>query len=481
MILEMKHCAMNKPTLKTIPISLLAIFAAAPLTPTLAQENVLDLTAPANYSQPSVPDYITKDNTPPDNPITNLGATLGRVLFYDRRLSRNDTISCSSCHRQQNAFGDPATASVGVAGTTGRHSMRLVNARFSNEERFFWDERATSAEDQASKPIQDHVEMGFSGTLGDPDFADLVDKLSAIEEYQVLFQGVFGDSEVTEERVQRTLAQFIRSIQSFDSKYDVGLAQAPNDAAPFANFTPQENAGKQLFRTPPPQGGAGCATCHQPPEFDIAPNSGNNGVSLSLGGGTDFTNTRAPTLRDLVAADGSPHSGFMHNAALPDLLAVVNHYNAIPAVVPGLDRRLLTPGPGGQAQRLNLTQAEKDDLIAFLRTLTGSNLYTDTKWADPFDKNGTLSFVVLPSDGMKLSLSSGDSGESGRNATISITGVPNVEYLIQSSIDMENWTSLQVTASALGEVTATLAAPTDTPRCFYRVSYVPDGSAPPAD
>ena len=104
-----------------------------------------------NYANQSVPGYITKDNTA-GNPITNKGATLGRVLFYDKNLSSNNTISCSSCHQQANAFGDTNIASTGVNGTTGRHSMRLINTRFANETRFFWDERAVNLETQTTMP-----------------------------------------------------------------------------------------------------------------------------------------------------------------------------------------------------------------------------------------------------------------------------------------------------------------------------------------
>src|SRR5215213_4133468 len=102
--------------------------------------------------------------------------------------------------------------------------MRLVNARFATEVRFFWDERATSLENQTTQPIQNHVEMGFSGTSGDPAFADLVTKLSAIQEYRVLFAATFGNSTITEDRVQKAMSQFVRSIQSFDSRYDAGRA-----------------------------------------------------------------------------------------------------------------------------------------------------------------------------------------------------------------------------------------------------------------
>lgn len=120
----------------------------------------LDLSDPFNYATQAVPDYINRDNTG-GNQITDAGATLGRVLFYDQALSSDFTVSCASCHRQSLAFGDSDVASVGVAGTTARHSMRLVNARFGNEARFFWDERAATLEEQAVQPIQDHIEMGF--------------------------------------------------------------------------------------------------------------------------------------------------------------------------------------------------------------------------------------------------------------------------------------------------------------------------------
>lgn len=431
----------------------------------MAQEGVVDLTQLANYANQPVPAYINKDNTPAANPITDIGATLGRVMFFDNRLSKNDTVSCASCHQQEHAFSDPEVASTGVAGTTGRHSMRLINARFANENRFFWDERATSVEDQSTRPIQDHVEMGFSGADGDPSLANLVTKISAIEEYQVLFTGVYGDPLITEERMQRALAQFVRSIQSFDSKYDLGRAAAGNNNAQFANFSAQENAGKQLFMTPPPQGGAGCNACHQAPEFDIDPNSGNNGVVAALGGGDDFTNTRSPSLRDLVDATGTLHTGLMHNASLTTLLDVVNHYNAIPADVVGLDPRLR---PGGRPQRLNLTDVEKGSLVAFLKTLTGSSVYTDAKWSNPFDPAGQLSLIVLPlnTDALRFS-GAGDA----REVTVTSVGVANVGYIFQTSMDLINWTSTAVTASAAGQLSVTVAA--SGPRCFYRYAYAP--------
>ena len=131
-------------------------------------------------------------------------------------------------------------------GTTGGHSIRLINPRFAREARFFWDERAPTLEHQSTQPIRDPVEMGFSGTAGDPDFAALTAKLAAIPESRVLAAMASGDAAVTEARVQRSLAQFLRSIQSFDSKYDAVPAIVADDQD-FANFTAQEYQGKRQF------------------------------------------------------------------------------------------------------------------------------------------------------------------------------------------------------------------------------------------
>jgi len=356
----------------------------------------IDLDNLFNYAGQTAPNYITKDNTPTDNQIDDKIATLGRVLFYDKNLSDNNTVACASCHQQAFAFGDPDVTSTGLdGGQTGRHSMRLINSRFSDEEKFFWDERATSLEDQVTKPIQDHVEMGFSGTNGDPDFDDLIVKLSAIDYYQTLFEFAFGDVTITEDRVQKALAQFVRSIQSYDSRFDAGLSQVANVGMPFPNYTAQENEGKQLFLGPPNTGGAGCAGCHRPPEFDIDPNSLNNGVITVAGdpGSTDLTNTRAPTLRDVVNPDTSLNGPLMHDGSLATLLAVIDHYNAIPddPANTNLDNRLNPPGPG--AQELNLTNDQKDALEAFLRTLTGTDVYTNDIWSDPFDAGGNLTLT----------------------------------------------------------------------------------------
>ena len=381
---------------------ILLILAFFSITAFAQSAGVIDLNNLENYANQPVPNYINKDNTPPNNQISDAEATLGRVLFYDKKISVNNTIACASCHQQAFAFSDTAMASTGVNGTTGRHSMRLINARFANEAKFFWDERAASLEAQTTMPIQDHAEMGFSGENGDPVLDSLLTKLMNIDYYNDLFTFAYGDSIVTETRMQRAMAQFIRSIQSFDSKYDAGRSQVPNDPAPFPNFTLQENQGKQLFLAPPVfdpngnriAGGAGCAGCHAPPEFDIDPNTRNNGEVAKIGGGTDFTNTRTPSLRDMADENGSVNGGMMHNASKNSLLAVVNHYNQIQIVAGNnlIDPRLT---PNGNPQNLNLSEQEKQQLVAFMRTLTGSDVYSNPKWSNPFDSDGNLT-VILP-------------------------------------------------------------------------------------
>ncbi len=356
----------------------------------------IDLSNLLNYANQAVPNYITRDNTD-RNEITDAGATLGCVLFYDKSLSVDNTIACASCHKQKEGFGDRSLASTGVAGTTGRHSMRLINARFGDETRFFWDERAMSLESQTTMPIQDHVEMGFSGQDGDPGINELIVKLEDIDYYEELFTFVYGDAAITEARMQDALAQFVRSIQSFDSRFDAGLtARNGNLAANFPNFTAEENLGKTLFLTPPggPNGGgAGCAGCHQPPEFSIDPASLNNGVIGVIGDPelADVTVTRTPTLRDMIDPFGNLNGALMHDGSLTTLRDVIDHYNdiSIDQANTNLDPRLsgAAPGPGnppGQGQNLDLTEGEKDALVAFLETLGGTNVYTDERWSDPF-------------------------------------------------------------------------------------------------
>ena len=370
----------------TIPVLIILAFTLI--------SSIINLNNLEDYENLVQPTYIQQDNTQ-SNTITNAGATLGRVLFYDKQLSTDNTIACASCHLQEFAFGDTAKVSVGVNGLTGRHSMRLINSRFTNETNAFWDERASSIEDQSTKPIQDHIEMGYSGQNGDPTFANLILKMETLAYYPILFEFVYGDDEITEDRIQLALAQFVRSIQSYDSKFDIGRAQVNNNVTNFPNFTADENAGKTSYFTPPPQGGAGCFRCHGGSEFSLIESSQNNGVITvaNMPGSIDLTNTKAPTLRDLVNPQGLMNGPFMHDGSMIDLAAVVDHYNDIspnvPANNPDIDFRLT-----GAMHNINLSQLEKDQLIAFLKTLTGVDVYTNKMWSDPFDDQGNITVLA---------------------------------------------------------------------------------------
>ncbi len=231
--------------------------AVVPVASTLA--NALRLPAAyANYASPVLPPYFlvnpiaAQDNTPANNRITDPAATLGRVLFYDKRLSRNQTVSCASCHQQEHGFSDPERFSTGFAGgLTGRNSMGLANAGYYLRGSFFWDERAATLESQVLQPIQDELEMGMT-------LPELRERLAAEPFYQSLFTSAFGTATVSDTRISRALAQFVRSIISTQTKYDAGVASG------FVNFTPQENAGRQIFNSPM-QGN--CVACHGTDNF----------------------------------------------------------------------------------------------------------------------------------------------------------------------------------------------------------------------
>jgi cytochrome c peroxidase len=299
------------------------------------------------------------DNTPPDNPITDAGATLGRVLFYDPRLSANDRVACASCHVQQFAFSDTARLSRGFAGgLTRRHSMGLANARFYRSGRFFWDERAATLEAQVLTPVQDPVEMGMA-------LPALVAKLSATEYYPSLFAAAFGTPEVTSDRVARALAQFVRALVSADSRADGGPAAA-------GGLTPQEREGLRLF-----DGAAGCARCHAPNALasDGAHNTGLDAATTD--GGAGRGRFKSPSLRNVAV-----RPPYMHDGRFATLEQVVEHYDAGVQSTPDLDPRLR--GPDGTPRTLELTAPQKAALVAYLRALTDSAFLASPRFADPF-------------------------------------------------------------------------------------------------
>ncbi|MEM7029083.1 MAG: cytochrome c peroxidase [Chloroflexota bacterium] len=315
-------------------------------------------------------DVLETDNTPTDNPITDAGATLGRVLFYDTRLSANNTISCASCHLQSRAFTDPDQFSTGFeGGLTGRNAMDLANARYFEPGTFFWDERAATLEDQVLMPIQDSVEMGLT-------LEEMVTKLEAETFYPPLFEAAFGTSDITSDRVSKAMAQFIRSMVSYQSKYDEGVA------TDFDNFTREERRGRNIFF-----GRGRCDECHAT-DLQIAPDSRNNGLDLvfadnGLGDVTgdpdDNGKFKVPSLRN-VALTGP----YMHDGRFNTLEEVIDFYNEGIQDHPNLDNVLREGGPNGEPRRFDFDEEDRAELVAFLETLTDEAFITDPRFSDPF-------------------------------------------------------------------------------------------------
>ena len=325
------------------------------------------------------------DNTPSDNPITNEGATLGRVLFYDKNLSANGTIACASCHKQAKGFGDDEVLSMGFeGGLTGRHSMGLVNARFYDAGKFFWDERAETLEEQVLMPMQDPVEMGMT-------LPEVVAAVEAQDYAAPLFTDAFGDEQVTVDRISKALAQFVRSIISFNSKYDLGRIQVQSPLDDFPNFSAQENLGKQLFFTP--NGAPSCGTCHGSEAF-VAPINGpiadsngtNNGLDANTsadqgigeitGNSAQNGKFKVPSLRNVAL-----RAPYMHDGRFANLEQVIDHYSNGIQDHPNLEPFLSTPQ--GVVQ-YNFSPDEKAALVAFLNTLTDDLVTNDPKFSDPF-------------------------------------------------------------------------------------------------
>ncbi len=366
--------------------------AAPPPAPKLPAK--LHNYAAVNVSNVDGSTLVRLDNTPKDNPITDAGATLGRVLFYDRQLSKNNTVACASCHQQKHAFSDPQPLSAGFAGgRTQRNAMSLVNLRFTNvhgsRPGFFWDERAETLERQVLMPIQSKVEMGM-------ELAALEAKLRRLSYYSPLFKAAFGSSRVTSKRIVQAIAQFMRSMVSFDSKFDrAAKAVGNNYSKDFLEFSPVENLGKSLF-IDGIDGVAeiGCAHCHIPPSFSM-PKSFNNGLdsvyqdkglgAREVPANDPFTPSndgkfKASSLRNI--AQTAP---YMHDGRFKTLAQVLDHYSS--GVHPhrnlglAVDENDLTET---KTIGFNYSPKQKAAIIEFLKTLTDEEFLSDPRFSDPF-------------------------------------------------------------------------------------------------
>lgn len=338
---------------------------------------------PFNYANPDLPAHffippiLDSDNEPAANPVTDQGATLGRVLFYDVNLSANRTVSCASCHKQELGFSDDLVLSEGFeGGHTGRHSMALANARYFADESFFWDMRAATLEEQVLMPLQDEVEMGMT-------LEEVVRRVDSLSYYDELFENAFGDSMVSSERISGALAQFVRSLVSYQSRFDEGRALVNNPNAPFPNLTPAENRGKAIFFGP----AGGCGPCHGTDVF-IAPGPRNNGLDavttdLGLAGVTGRTQDeglfKVPSLRNVAV-----RPPYMHDGRFATLEEVIDHYSTGVQDHPNLSPPLRILNGG--VRNAQFTQGQKEDLIAFLHTLTDEPFLQDEKFSNPFEE-----------------------------------------------------------------------------------------------
>lgn len=352
--------------------------ARTSVTPaSVTQALTIDFVSVANYSFNALPAYYDSTVAQLDNStgtIDNRVATLGRVLFYDKKLSINDTISCASCHQQALGFSDSSRFSSGFLGASSMsaHAPRLGNVRYFQPGTMFWNKRAASLEAQASQPIMDAFEMGFTG-----GFAAVITKLNSVAYYPDLFNFAFGSSEITEPRLQQALAQFERAMVSSSSRWDSAYAQVfspggnRNINVDLPGFSPDENRGRALF-----MGGAGaaltCAACHVPPTFALDANA--RGIGLDAGETTVF---KAPSLKN-VALTGP----YMHDGRFATLDQVLDHYDNGIRVGPALDNRLRN-GNGG-VRGFNLSGADKTALAAFLRTLNDTSLTASALFSNPF-------------------------------------------------------------------------------------------------
>ena len=358
---------------------LVLIVSAAALSPSSqAAKRALKLPAtPYRYATVELPSHLgqpgrSHDNTPSDNPLTDDGATLGRVLFYDTRLSANDTTSCASCHVQANAFADPKPLSKGFRDAlTDRRAMPLVNLRYYQRARFFWDERAGNLEEMVLLPIQSRIEMG-------QDLKQVSNALARDPMYPKLFARAFGDRQVTEQRIGRALAQFVRSIVSYQSRYDEGRARVQSSHDDFGNFTLQENRGKALFMR-------NCGTCHMKDgneHFFVSEpaNTRLRGNNPAADGGVgdvtlrfaDLGAFKSPSLRNVEVT--APYG---HDGRFVTLDALIDHYSDNPIPDPNSGYMIQLPP-------LKFTASEKTALIAFLKTLTDRTLLTDPRFSNPF-------------------------------------------------------------------------------------------------
>jgi cytochrome c peroxidase len=320
--------------------------------------------------------------------INSERAQLGRVLFYDKKLSLNNTVACASCHKQALGFADDVRFSNGFnQEKTTRNSMAISNCAFTTD--FFWDGRSKSLTELVLQPARNHIEMGMENST------DIVEKLKKVDYYPALFGKAFdGNTEITKDRVIQAMSDFLNSMVSNNSKFDQGKK------VNFSNFTAAEKLGQALFQQQ-------CSSCHagfnlNSNEWDTRTERANIGLDVTYtdkGMGAIESSMegifKVPSLRNVGLS-----APYMHDGRFATLSDVVEHYNQNIQAHPNLDWRLQN-NKGGvinvdpvtgipvnnfqmEGKKMNFTEADKKNLIAFLNTFTDNKFATDTRFANPF-------------------------------------------------------------------------------------------------
>lgn len=324
-----------------------------------------------------IPSHFPDMPIPADNPMTKQGVELGRHLFYEKKLSADYTISCASCHAPDNAFSDPNQFSSGVNGTLGtRNSMALINLGW--QQSFFWDGRAKSLEDQILEPVPNPIEMHLQ-------WKNAEERLNADPIYQQMALAAFGSKYIDSMTVAKAIAQFLRTMISGESKFDImykyenNLTLNQSEQQIFQSISAAEWAGYDLFKS---LNGADCFHCHNGPLMQVQKfsNNGLDDVFIDLGRGKvtghlqDNGKFKVPTLRNI-----SHSAPYMHDGRFATIDDVIEHYSTGIKMSPTIDPLIEFASQGG----VQLDPTERNYLKAFLMTLTDYNFINNPDFKAP--------------------------------------------------------------------------------------------------
>ena len=325
-----------------------------------------------------IPSHFPDMPIPEDNPMSWEGVQLGRRLFYDTRLSLDNSISCASCHSQKHAFSDPNQFSIGVNGKVGkRNSMSLVNLGWQST--YFWDGRAVTLEEQVLHPVADPLEMNQS-------WSEAIQKLHAVDQYKDDFYRVFGVIDFDSTHVAKAVAQFLRTLISGQAKYDV-IYKYENDLPLNAfeqdllpQITSEEWGGRDLFFS---MTKGDCMHCHDGPLLEIPGLFSNNGIDdhfvdlgrmIVTGNVSDIGKFKTPSLRNIEQT-----APYMHDGRFTDLDEVINHYSIGVLESSTIDPNMEFSQQGG----VQLDMFEHNLIRAFLKTFTDERFLNNPNFQDP--------------------------------------------------------------------------------------------------